>query len=55
MGISVCWWKRNHNTHHIVCNSIEHDPDIQHLPAIAVTPEIFRKPCRVEMRSREMA
>jgi len=44
MGISVCWWKRNHNTHHIVCNSIEHDPDIQHLPAFAVTPEIFKKP-----------
>ncbi|CAK9074463.1 unnamed protein product [Durusdinium trenchii] len=44
MGISVCWWKRNHNTHHIVCNSIEHDPDIQHLPAIAVSPEIFKKP-----------
>mmetsp|Transcript_5783 Transcript_5783/g.8134 ORF Transcript_5783/g.8134 Transcript_5783/m.8134 type:complete len:545 (+) Transcript_5783:74-1708(+) len=44
MGISVCWWKRNHNTHHIVCNSIEHDPDIQHMPALAVTPEIFKKP-----------
>eukprot|EP00933_Yihiella_yeosuensis_P045819 TRINITY_DN41240_c0_g1_i1.p1 TRINITY_DN41240_c0_g1~~TRINITY_DN41240_c0_g1_i1.p1 ORF type:complete len:585 (-),score=102.45 TRINITY_DN41240_c0_g1_i1:318-1961(-) len=44
MGISVCWWKRNHNTHHIVCNSIEHDPDIQHMPAFAVTPEIFKKP-----------
>eukprot|EP00931_Biecheleriopsis_adriatica_P023588 TRINITY_DN14868_c0_g1_i1.p1 TRINITY_DN14868_c0_g1~~TRINITY_DN14868_c0_g1_i1.p1 ORF type:complete len:553 (+),score=87.03 TRINITY_DN14868_c0_g1_i1:97-1755(+) len=44
MGISVCWWKRNHNTHHIVCNSIEHDPDIQHMPLMAVTPEIFKKP-----------
>ncbi|CAJ1461376.1 unnamed protein product [Effrenium voratum] len=44
MGISVCWWKRNHNTHHIVCNSIEHDPDIQHLPALAVSPEIIKKP-----------
>mmetsp|Transcript_89898 Transcript_89898/g.159955 ORF Transcript_89898/g.159955 Transcript_89898/m.159955 type:complete len:559 (-) Transcript_89898:102-1778(-) len=44
MGISVCWWKRNHNTHHVVCNSIEHDPDIQHMPIFAVTPGIFKKP-----------
>eukprot|EP00929_Paragymnodinium_shiwhaense_P020573 TRINITY_DN13672_c0_g1_i2.p1 TRINITY_DN13672_c0_g1~~TRINITY_DN13672_c0_g1_i2.p1 ORF type:complete len:565 (-),score=141.87 TRINITY_DN13672_c0_g1_i2:247-1941(-) len=44
MGISVCWWKKNHNTHHVVCNSIEHDPDIQHMPAFAVTPGIFKKP-----------
>jgi delta8-fatty-acid desaturase len=44
MGISVCWWKKNHNTHHIVCNSIEHDPDIQHMPAFAVTPGVWDKP-----------
>jgi delta8-fatty-acid desaturase len=44
MGISTCWWKRNHNTHHIVCNSVEHDPDIQHMPIFAVTPQIFEKP-----------
>jgi len=40
-GISIGWWKRSHNVHHIVCNSIEHDPDIQHLPALAVTSKIF--------------
>lgn len=44
MGISTCWWKRNHNTHHVVCNSVEHDPDIQHMPILAVTPRIFEKP-----------
>lgn len=41
LGISIGWWKRSHNVHHIVCNSIDHDPDIQHLPAFAVTTEIF--------------
>jgi fatty acid desaturase len=35
-GISLEWWKRSHNVHHIVCNSIENDPDIQHLPVMAV-------------------
>eukprot|EP00429_Kryptoperidinium_foliaceum_P019279 CAMPEP_0176038814 /NCGR_PEP_ID=MMETSP0120_2-20121206/19238_1 /TAXON_ID=160619 /ORGANISM="Kryptoperidinium foliaceum, Strain CCMP 1326" /LENGTH=552 /DNA_ID=CAMNT_0017372209 /DNA_START=125 /DNA_END=1783 /DNA_ORIENTATION=+ len=44
MGISTCWWKRNHNTHHIACNSIEHDPDIQHMPLMAVSPRIWSKP-----------
>ena len=44
MGISVGWWKRSHNVHHIVCNSIEHDCDIQHMPFLAVTPEILKKP-----------
>lgn len=28
---------------------MRHDPDIQHLPAIAVTPEIFKKPSLVTM------
>jgi len=44
MGISTCWWKRNHNTHHVACNSIEHDPDIQHMPILAVSPQIWDKP-----------
>lgn len=44
MGISTGWWKRSHNTHHVVCNSIENDPDIQHMPVFAVTPEIMKKP-----------
>lgn len=40
-GIGTGWWKRSHNVHHLVCNSIEHDPDIQHMPLFAVTPDIF--------------
>ncbi|GMH84033.1 hypothetical protein TrVE_jg10249 [Triparma verrucosa] len=40
-GISLGWWKHSHNVHHIVCNSVEHDPDIQHMPLFAVTDEIF--------------
>lgn len=36
-GLSLGWWKRNHNVHHIVTNSPEHDPDIQHMPFFAVS------------------
>lgn len=36
IGISVSWWKINHHTHHAVTNSVEHDPDIQHLPFISI-------------------
>ena len=28
-GLSIGWWKRNHNVHHFVTNHPEHDPDIQ--------------------------
>jgi len=44
MGLSVCWWKSDHNTHHIVCNAVEHDPNIQHMPLLGVSPNIFKKP-----------
>ena len=40
-GLSCCWWKRNHNVHHIVTNSAEHDPDIQHLPFFAISSQFF--------------
>ena len=40
-GLSVCWWKRNHNVHHIVTNSAEHDPDIQHMPFFAISNRFF--------------
>ncbi|KAH8645607.1 fatty acid desaturase-domain-containing protein [Xylariales sp. PMI_506] len=36
-GLSLGWWKRNHNVHHIVTNSPEHDPDIEHMPFFAVS------------------
>ena len=40
-GLSVGWWKRNHNVHHIVTNSTEHDPDIQHVPFFAISHKFF--------------
>jgi delta8-fatty-acid desaturase len=42
-GISIAWWKRSHNVHHIVTNSMEHDPDIQHLPLFACNEKILQK------------
>ncbi|KAH6644035.1 fatty acid desaturas-like protein [Boeremia exigua] len=36
-GLSACWWKFNHNVHHLVTNDPEHDPDIQYIPIFAVT------------------
>ncbi|KAK0713821.1 fatty acid desaturase-domain-containing protein [Lasiosphaeria miniovina] len=36
-GLSLGWWKMNHNVHHIVTNSPEHDPDIEHMPLFAVS------------------
>jgi delta8-fatty-acid desaturase len=36
-GLSMGWWKQNHNVHHIVTNSPEHDPDIQHMPFFAIS------------------
>eukprot|EP01006_Ploeotia_vitrea_P034272 TRINITY_DN65733_c5_g2_i2.p1 TRINITY_DN65733_c5_g2~~TRINITY_DN65733_c5_g2_i2.p1 ORF type:complete len:486 (+),score=257.55 TRINITY_DN65733_c5_g2_i2:137-1594(+) len=40
-GVSGQWWKRNHNFHHLVTNSVDWDPDIQHLPVLAVTKKAF--------------
>ncbi|KAJ1975879.1 hypothetical protein H4R35_002948 [Dimargaris xerosporica] len=41
-GLSMGWWKKSHNIHHVVTNDPEHDPDIQHLPFFAVTTKFFR-------------
>ncbi|EWC45523.1 hypothetical protein DRE_05381 [Drechslerella stenobrocha 248] len=41
-GLSVGWWKRNHNVHHIVTNEPDHDPDIQHLPFFAIDQKFFK-------------
>jgi len=43
-GLSTAWWKRNHNTHHIVPNSVEDDPNIQHMPLLAVSEEVIAEP-----------
>jgi hypothetical protein len=40
-GLSLGWWTDNHNTHHLVTNHPEHDPDIQHIPFFAITTAYF--------------
>ncbi|EPS73310.1 d8-sphingolipid desaturase, partial [Genlisea aurea] len=40
-GISIAWWKWNHNAHHIACNSLEYDPDLQYIPLFAVSSKFF--------------
>ena len=40
-GLSVGWWKRNHNVHHLITNDPVHDPDIQHLPFFCVSSRLF--------------
>uniref|UniRef100_A0A0D3BNV8 Cytochrome b5 heme-binding domain-containing protein n=1 Tax=Brassica oleracea var. oleracea TaxID=109376 RepID=A0A0D3BNV8_BRAOL len=41
-GISIAWWKWTHNAHHISCNSLDHDPDLQHIPVLAVSSKFFK-------------
>ncbi|KAI1332272.1 fatty acid/sphingolipid desaturase [Xylariaceae sp. FL0255] len=41
-GLSLGWWKKNHNVHHIVTNSPEHDPDIEHMPFLAVSHRLLQ-------------
>ena len=41
-GVGISWWKHNHNVHHVVTNSIENDPDIQHVPFLAVNSEYLK-------------
>ncbi|KAF2152598.1 fatty acid desaturas-like protein [Myriangium duriaei CBS 260.36] len=40
-GLSIGWWKHNHNVHHVVTNSPEHDPDIEHMPFFAISHRFF--------------
>ncbi|KAJ6872921.1 delta8-sphingolipid desaturase [Populus alba x Populus x berolinensis] len=39
-GISIAWWKWTHNAHHLACNSLDYDPDLQHIPVFAVLCEL---------------
>lgn len=41
-GLSLGWWKRNHNVHHLITNDPVHDPDIQHLPFFAVLVQLLQ-------------
>lgn len=40
-GLSIGWWCSSHDVHHLVTNHPEHDPDIQHLPFLAVSPRFL--------------
>lgn len=40
-GLSLGWWKQNHNVHHIVTNRPEHDPDIEHMPFFAISHRLL--------------
>ncbi|KAG4278293.1 hypothetical protein FPRO04_13924 [Fusarium proliferatum] len=40
-GLSMGWWKRSHNVHHIITNAPEHDPDIEQLPFFAVSHRLL--------------
>lgn len=40
-GLSLGWWKRSHNVHHLIPNDPVHDSDIQHLPFFAVSVRLF--------------
>lgn len=42
-GLSIGWWCDNHDIHHLVTNHPEHDPDIQHMPFLAVNPSFLVK------------
>lgn len=41
-GLSLGWWKMNHNVHHVVTNAPEHDPDIEHMPFLAVSHRLLQ-------------
>ena len=40
-GLSLGWWKKSHNVHHIVTNRPEHDPDIELMPFFALSHRFF--------------
>ncbi|XP_074270455.1 delta(8)-fatty-acid desaturase-like [Silene latifolia] len=40
-GLSISWWKKGHNAHHIATNSLEYDPITQSLPVFAQTSKSF--------------
>ncbi|KAJ5965558.1 hypothetical protein N7481_012272 [Penicillium waksmanii] len=52
-GLSLGWWKRSHNVHHIVTNEPEHDPDIQHIPFFGISHRFFNS-LRSTYYDREM-
>jgi hypothetical protein len=40
-GISIAWLKWTHDTHCIACNSLDYDPDLQHIPVSSVSSHLL--------------
>ncbi|KAH9623432.1 hypothetical protein KSS87_003386 [Heliosperma pusillum] len=40
-GVGASWWKWTHNAHHIACNALEFDPDVQLMPFLASFSLLF--------------
>ena len=43
-GLSTEWWRTDHNSHHVACNDVESDPNIQHLPLLSISEVFLRSP-----------
>ena len=41
-GLSIGWWKDAHNIHHVLTNDPTHDPDIQHVPFLAISEKFLK-------------
>ncbi|XXG85290.1 hypothetical protein AAC387_Pa11g0395 [Persea americana] len=54
-GISIGWWKRNHNAHHMACNSLQLDPDLQHMPLFVVSSDFFNSLTSYDYREEKSA
>ena len=54
-GGAISWWKATHNTHHAATNSLDCDPDIQHAPALVLSPAFLDTPAPVYSRYHERA
>jgi delta8-fatty-acid desaturase len=54
-GLSSVWWRDDHNAHHLECNSLQADPNIQHLPLLAVSEAFLgQSPLFSEYHKRHM-
>ncbi|CAH2061052.1 unnamed protein product [Thlaspi arvense] len=42
-GFSIAWLKWTHRSHHTACGSLDHDPDLQHLPVFAVSTKLHHR------------
>ncbi|KAE8703664.1 Delta(8)-fatty-acid desaturase [Hibiscus syriacus] len=50
-GISIAWWKWTYNAHHIACNCLDYDPDLQHIFTFIRFVNVFVLRTEVELQS----